>query len=143
MLVLVDEKGLPLAFGDILSGNHHDLFEVLPQFSKMCKTLKTNEIKLEQATLNMDKGFDSQGLRRAVQRRKIKPNVKENKRNRKKNKRGRKRFFDEELYAKRFCVERTFAWLGSFRSLIIRYETTIINWKSLHFLTSIILYLKV
>ena len=47
LLVLVDEKGLPLAFGDILSGNHNDLFEVLPQFSKMCKTLKANEIKLE------------------------------------------------------------------------------------------------
>ena len=58
MLLLVGEKGLPLAFGDILSGNHHDLFEALPQFSKMCQTLKTNEIKLEQATLNMNKGFD-------------------------------------------------------------------------------------
>ena len=62
LLVLVDEKGLPLAFGDILSGNHHDLFEVVPQFSKMCQMLKTNEVKLEQATLNMDKGFDSQGI---------------------------------------------------------------------------------
>lgn len=142
-MVLVDEKGLPLAFGDILAGNHNDLFEVVPQFSKMCKNLKTNEIKLEKAILNMDKGFDSQGLRRAAQRREIKPNVKENKRNRKKNKRGRKRFFDQEAYLKRFCVERTFAWLDAFRSLIIRYETTVKNWKSLHFIASIVLYLKV
>ena len=140
---MVDEKGLPLAFGDILAGNHNDFFEVVPQFSKMCKELKKNEIFLKKATLNMDKGFDSQGLRRAIQRRNMKPNVKENKRNRKKNKRGRKRFFDEELYAKRFCVERTFAWLDSFRSLIIRYETSIVNWKSLHFLAAIILYVKV
>ena len=62
LLVLVDEKGLPLAFGDILAGNHNDFFEVVPQFAKMCKELKLNEINLEKATLNMDKGFDSQGI---------------------------------------------------------------------------------
>ncbi len=76
---MVDENGLPLAFGDILAGNHNDLFEVVPQFSKMCKELKANDINLKEATLNMDKGFDSQGLRRAVQKRKMKSNVKENK----------------------------------------------------------------
>lgn len=143
LLVLVDEQGLPLAFGDILSGNQNDFFAILPQFARMCRGLNFNEVNLEKATLNMDKGFDSQGLRRAIQRRNMKPNVKENKRNRKKNKRGRKRFFDEELYAKRFCVERTFAWFDAFRSLIIRYETSIINWKSLHFLAAIIMYVKV
>ena len=110
-MVLVDADGLPLAFGDIWAGNHHDLFQVVPQFAKMTRTLKIHGINLENSTLNMDKGFDYQKLRRALLRRKIRPNVKENKRNRKVTKRGRKRYFDENLYKKRFCVERTNAWL--------------------------------
>jgi len=60
--VLVDGKGLPLAFGDILAGNHNDFFKVVPQFSKMCKELKANEISFKEATLNMDKGFDYKDL---------------------------------------------------------------------------------
>ena len=44
---LTDEEGFPLGFEDILVDNHHNLFKIIPQFAKICKTLKANEIKLE------------------------------------------------------------------------------------------------
>lgn len=45
-----------------------------------------------------------------------------NKRNRKAKKRGRKRFFDQEIFEKRFVNERCFAWIDSFRILLIRFD---------------------
>lgn len=46
------------------------------------------------------------------------PNIKQNPRN------GQNEniYFDEELYKNRFKIERSFAWLDSFKGLIIRYE---------------------
>lgn len=38
-------------------------------------------------------------------------------------KKGAKRFFDEKQYKNRFVVERTFAWMDSFRTLLIRHDT--------------------
>ena len=70
-------------------------------------------------------------------------NIVENKRNRKKNKRGKKRFFNQNIYDKRFVNERTFAWLDTFRTLLIRHEklhSTCINW---HFLVFTLILLKV
>lgn len=84
VLMMTDGKGIPLGIGDIQSGNHHDLYAIVPQFSSMVKTLHQCGIKTDGSILNADKGFDSQSLRRACYRRKILPNVKENKRNRKK-----------------------------------------------------------
>ena len=49
----------------------------------------------------------------------------ENHRNRKKPKRGRKRFFDENVYKKRFVNERIFAWLDGFKTLLIQYDKMI------------------
>jgi transposase len=36
--------------------------------------------------------------------------------------RGRPPAFDQDAYARRWVVERTFAWLGNFRRLLVRHE---------------------
>jgi hypothetical protein len=33
VLILTDSRGIPISIGAILSGNHNDLFEIVPQFS--------------------------------------------------------------------------------------------------------------
>ena len=71
--------------------------------------IKKCGICVENSYLNADKAFDCKKLRRAIHRRKMFPNIKENPRNRKGNKRGKKRFFDEKVYKKRFVNERSFA----------------------------------
>ena len=37
-------------------------------------------------------------------------------------------FVDDELYAERGAIERTNAWLDSFRTLLNRFDTTVSSW---------------
>lgn len=143
ILVMTDDKGLPIGYGSVLSGNHSDQFDLIPQCKQLLKELKTNEIKTAGSVLNMDSGFDNKAIRKLCYANRIKPNVKENTRNRKKTKVGRKRFFDEQMYKLRYVNERTFAWLDSFKTLLIRFDTLTRNWKNWHFIAATILFLKV
>jgi transposase len=142
VLIMTDGGGIPIAISNIQSGNHNDLYRIVPQFSGMIKSLNRCGIAVENSILNADKGFDSKKLRRACQRRKIKPNIKENLRNRKKPKHGRRRFFDENIYKKRFVNERTFAWLDSFKTLLIRFDKLDQNWLNWHYIACTLILLK-
>ncbi|CAA7391271.1 hypothetical protein CHRY9393_02878 [Chryseobacterium fistulae] len=63
-------------------------------------------------------------------RKKIIDNIKENPRNG-----GTKheKYFDAELYKRRFKIEKANAWLDSFKALL-RFETLNITWRNLHYL---------
>jgi len=41
----------------------------------------------------------------------------------------RDEYFDQELYNQDYAVERTNAWMDSFRSLLNRFDTTIESWE--------------
>lgn len=143
LLVMTDGRGIPVACGGILSGNHNDLYDVVPQYAAMTKHLQECGICLQNSMQNADKGFDSKSLRRAIQRRKIIPNIKENIRNRKKLKAGRKRFFNPQVYRERFVNERCFAWIDSFRTLLIRFDKLDRHWLNWHYLAFALILLKV
>jgi len=143
VLIMTDGQGIPISIGEILSGNHNDLYQIVPQFSRMIKKLKSTGICVKNSILNADKGFDSNSFRRCCVRRNIQPNIKENLRNRKKKKRGKKRFFHAEIYKKRFVNERCFAWIDSFRTLLIRFDTSIQSWLNWHYLAFFLILFKV
>jgi transposase len=143
VLIMTDGGGIPISIGNVQSGNHNDLYEILPEFAAMTKSLNRCGVVVQNSILNADKGFDSKKLRRACRRRNIMPNIKENSRNRKKSKRGRKRFFNPEIYKRRFVNERTFAWLDSFRTLLVRFDKLDENWLSWHYLAFTLILLKV
>jgi transposase len=143
MLILTDGRGIPIAHGGILPGNHNDLYNIVPQYAAIVKQVRLAGICVENSIQNADKGFDSKALRRAIQRRKMVPNIKENPRSRKTNKRGRKRTFNEGVYQTRFVNERCFAWLDSFRTLLIRFDTLDSSWLNWHYLAFAIIVLKV
>lgn len=143
VLIMTDGKGIPIAIGDILEGNHNDLYRVVPQFGTMIKELNDKNICVQNSILNADKGFDSKKLRRAIMRRNIAPNIKENLRNRKTNKRGKKRFYKDEIYKTRFVNERCFAWIDSFKTLLIRFDKIDKNWLDWHYLAFALILLKV
>ncbi|MEM6631612.1 MAG: IS5/IS1182 family transposase, partial [Bacteroidota bacterium] len=75
---------------------------------------------------NADTGFDAEVLRKTFDKEEIILNVAPNKRN------GSRVdsdvFFDEIMSEERFVVERTNAWLDSFRLLILRQDTMIDSW---------------
>lgn len=143
VLIMTDGKGIPIGIGSILKGNHNDLHQIVPQFSKMIKELNKRKIYVQNSILNADKGFDSKRFRRAVMRRKMQPNIKENIRNRKTKKRGKKRFHNAEIYKTRFVNERCFAWIDSFRTLLIRFDSLDKSWLNWHYLAFALILLKV
>ena len=51
-------------------------------------------------------------------------------------------FVDDELYAERYSIERTNAWMDSFRTLLNRFDTTVSSWISWNYLTFAVLLLK-
>lgn len=143
LLFITTKKGSVVGISEPISGNHHDSFEIKAKMKLLCKEIKTVLKKQVNVCLNADSSFDNKGLRKYLFNHHIKPNIKENPRNRKKVKRGRKREFNEESYKNRFVIERTFAWIDKFRTLVIRYERKAIFWLGFHFIALTLLNMKV
>ena len=117
----------------ITSGRHHDSFELVGRCKVLFKSLKkVLSLPTERIYLSADSAFDVKALRKLCFNHNMIPNIKENPRNRKTVKRGRKRLFNQEVYNRRFSIERTFAWLDTFRTLAVRYERKLIFWSSFH-----------
>jgi transposase len=118
MLLLTDKQGIPIGCSEPISDEHNDLFDVEKHASKILGCLEDANISCDGLFLN------SEG---------IVENIDNNKRN-KKDLDADSYFVDAELYKERLAIERTNAWLGGFKSLIIRHETKAVNWLSLHHL---------
>ena len=118
VMLVVDGQGLPLGV--------------------LVESAQKGEVKLAEATLSRvrvpkkgpgrprtrprevvaDRGYDSEALRRGLRGRGIKPCIP--RRRNARPRRGRKP--DLSGYRQRWVVERTFAWLGGFRRLVVRWE---------------------
>ena len=133
MLFLTDRQGLPLACSDAMSGEHHDVFEIEENLSKMVASLQQAGIATEGLFLNGDAGFDAERMRKICARYDIIPNIARNKKNRM-DANAKSYLFDSELYKERFAVERTNAWIDGFKALLVRYETNAKHWLGLHHL---------
>ena len=139
-LYLTDRQGLPLAMSEPLSGNHNDLHDIEVQFEVVTGTLEEADIPVEGLFLNADAGFDSKNFRDSCAEKEINANVCFNKRNGKTQ--DREEYFDQDLYNERYAVERTNAWMDSFRSLLNRFDTTIESWKGFNYLAFFVIALK-
>jgi len=138
-LYLTDRQGLPLAMSEPLAGNHNDLYDIQVQFEVVTATLEDADIPVEGLFLNADAGFDSREFRKSCDKKQINANVCFNKRNRNVE---RDEYFDKELYNKRYMVERTNAWMDSYRSLLNRFDTTTESWKGFNYLAFFVIALK-
>ena len=139
-LYLTDRQGLPLAMSEPVSGNHNDLHDIEVQFEVVTATLEQAEIPVEGLFLNADAGFDSKSFRESCDKKQINANVCFNKRNG--NSQDREEYFDQDLYDQRYAVERTNAWMDSFRSLLNRFDTTVESWKGFNYLAFFVIALK-
>jgi transposase len=140
-LFFSDNTGQPLAIGTPQAGNHHDLYEIETLFEQMCVLLQEADIDLRGVFLNADAGFDAEELRKVCAEKEIEVNISENKRNQKESKQDYV-YFDEQLYKQRFVIERTNAWLDSFKTLLVRYEVKLNTWIADHFMAFVIIFLK-
>lgn len=131
-LFLVDNKGQVLGMSPPIAGNHNDAFQVEKMTAKIFQHLETAGLSLDGLFLNADAGFDCKALRNFCTSKGIISNFDFNKRNKKQN--DYQYIMDEELYKHRFVVERTNAWLDSFKALLIRFETLSSTWLALHYI---------
>ena len=138
-LYLAERQGLPLAMSEPVAGNHNDLYDIEVQFEVVTATLEQADITVDGLFLNADAGFDSKDFRKACAKKDINANICFNKRN---GDSDRDEYFDRALYDKRYAVERTNAWLDSFRSLLNRFDTTIESWKGFNYLAFMVIALK-
>ena len=117
MSLVADHNGLPLGM-KIVAGNVSDV---------MCAEATVKQLKVgtktRVKTLNADKGYDSQNLRRAIRKRAIHPNI-PSRHFKHRLLLGRKPRVDKEAFKQRPLIERTFAWLKSFKKLKLRTDRT-------------------
>ena len=121
-MVVVDGQGIPL--GSTLASASPAEVKLAEETLEAVKVPRSGKgrPKKRPARLIGDKGYDSDPLRKRLKCLKI-GLIAPHRSNRKKPKTqdGRKL----RRYRKRWKVERTFAWIGNFRRLVVRYERDI------------------
>ena len=84
--------------------------------------------------------FDSESLHQLCHQKQIIANIAPNIRNTTDD--NWSRIMDEELYKQRYYIERTNAWIDSYRSLLNRFDTTLTSWMGFNFIAFIIMAIK-
>ena len=96
------------------------------EFDKsMFNDLAKANVKTDRLFLNADAGFDCDILRNCLDRNGVVANICISKRRTKTD----DIVLDEQLYAERYFIERTNAWMDSYRTLLNRFDTTVSSWE--------------
>ena len=128
MLFLADSCGMPFVCSDLVSGNHHNAFELV-------KTVKNRLIDFtcRVSVLTAFFSMPMPDLKRKtftvfIPKLKFLVILDTNTRN------GAEGdcLFDELLFINyRFVIEKTNVWMDAFKTMLIRFETNAIHWKDL------------
>ena len=140
-LFLADNQGQPLACATPQACNHHNSFQLAALFEELCILLEAAGIAVAGLFLNADSAFDTNELRHICTTRNIEANIARNRRAADWQT-DDDTFFDPELYRRRAVAEHANAWLDSFKTLLVRYETSVGNWLAFHWLAFVVLFLR-
>lgn len=129
-MLVVDGNGLPLGF-HLDSANRSEVRLAQQTLDTIKVARPHSRPKQRPEKLVADRGYDSSVFRRALRGRGIRMCIPPKRRPKNwKAKRGRPVVARKDDYRLRFKVERTFAWLGNFRRLLIRWEHHITVYRS-------------
>jgi transposase len=131
-LWLTDANGLAVGFTLPIAGNHHDISDIEKRLEHLVGQLARSGIGVDGLFVNADAGFDSEAFRKACFRQGIELNVPRNHRNARQI--DDDTYFDELMYGQRYAVERTNAWQDSYRTLLVRQDTSLGSWTAWHHL---------
>lgn len=138
-MVVVDGEGVPLACHlDSASPSEVKLLErTLDEIDVI--EAEDEESPPKPRRLILDRGYDSDPLRERLALRGIEMICPHRKNRRKpKTQDGRKL----RRYKRRWKVERTFAWLGNFRRLVVRYERTLRMYRAFFHVACLLITLR-
>jgi transposase len=141
-MLVVDGNGLPLGFC-LASANRREVKLAVPALETVRVPRRAGgRPRQRPKELVADKAYDSKSFRDWLRSRKVKPTIPSyERRERKRPKRGRPMKVASG-YKERWKVERTFAWLGNFRRLLVRHERYLSTFRAF-LLIAIILVLLV
>ena len=91
--------------------------------------MKKQSIDYHFSHLNADSRFDVKSFLAFIEQMETIPNIKQNKRNSKKTKQTY-RYMSDYTYTNRFKIEVVFAWLDTYKRILVRFEKLAINFKS-------------
>src|SRR5262245_30888745 len=121
-MLVIDGNGLPLGF-HLDSATTAEVKLAEQTLDVICVPRSRGRPKQRPKKLVADRGYDSSEFRRALRRRAIQLCIPARHRPAKwRAKRGRPVVARKDEYRLRYKVERSFAWLGSYRRLLIRWE---------------------
>lgn len=129
-LYLTDRQGLPIAMSNPKSGEHHDVHEIDKAMDQIIGNLAKSNISLDGIFMNADAGFDCDVFRERCKKEGIVANICIHKRRKDTD----DIYVDDVLYAERYSVERSNAWMDSFRSVMNRFDTTVQSWTAWNYL---------
>ena len=138
-IYITDCQGIPLAMSTPVSGSHNDVYNISEALSELFSGLNSSALSVSGLFLNADAGFDTEQFRRGCHEHEVFPNVAFNKR---RGKQGEEEFLDELLYKQRYCIERTSAWVNSYRNVLNRFDKTLSSWKAWNYIAFILILLK-
>ena len=118
-----------LAISDCIEGNHHHNYEIIENVQNMIVSMEKQSIEYHFSHLNADSGFDVKSFLVFIEQMEMIPNIKQNKRNTKKTEQVY-RYMSDYIYANRFKIEVVFAWLDTYKRILVRFEKLAVNFKS-------------
>lgn len=124
-MVVVEGQGIPIGV-HLDSAQRAEITLAQPTLASIRVPRERGRPRTRPGELVADKGYDSQEFRQSLRRRGIHPCIPE--RPGRKPRRGRKP--NLVGYRQRWKVERTFAWMGNFRRLLVRQERILGNYRS-------------
>ena len=123
------------------NGAHLDTHLLNALFGKICASLEAANIPVVGLFLNVDKAFNTKAFYQECARRDIEANIPRNHRATDWQTYD-DTFFDFERYHRRVVVEHANAWLDGFKTLLVRYETSVGNWLAWHWLAFVVITLR-
>ena len=139
-MVLVDGAGTPLgAYLDAASPAEVTLREQTLDTVAVGRPGKPGRPRQRPDRLIADRGYDSNPLRARLDRRGIEPIIPARRNHRRATHQDGRKL---RRYRRRWIVERTFAWLGHFRRLVVRYERLITTYAGFFHIACALLTLR-
>lgn len=139
-MVFTDRNGLPLS-GVLDSAQKSEVKLALETIDRVEVSRRPLHLKRRPQKLVADKGYDAKWLRKEIKRRNIKPSIPKRRRAGSKKEPSYNQKIKKD-YRERWIVERTIAWLGWSRRLLIRWERNPVVYQGFFTLACIMICLK-
>ena len=115
------------------------MFFIENNLEELFTGLEKAGIPVDGLFVNSDSGFDAEIFRNTCFKHGVIANVDFNSRNGDGNS---DYLLDDRLYKERYSIERTNAWMDTYRTLLNRFDTTISSWMSFNHIAFMVILLK-